>query len=108
MSPSLTGGLQHRQSVFSIGLPMEISGRLKLIVMQVELGLISAMERKLIGVHRAVDQSTKACLSKFFDNKRLKRIVHPIQLVFSSDLPPDGLKTHALLPSLQPASPIFN
>ena len=92
MSPSLTGGLQHRQSVFSIGLPMEISGRLKLIVMQVELGLISAMERKLIGVHRAVDQSAKACLSKFFDNKRLKRIVHPIQLVFASDLPPRWVK----------------
>jgi len=44
MCPSLTGGLQHRQSVFSIGLPMEKSGRLKLIVMQVELGHISAME----------------------------------------------------------------
>jgi hypothetical protein len=87
---------------------MEISGRLKLIVMKVELGLISAMEQKLIDICRALDQSAKEYLSKFFDNKLLKRIVHTIQVVFSSDLPPDGLKTHALLPSLQPASPIFN
>jgi hypothetical protein len=88
MCPSLTGRLQHRQSVFSIGLPMEISGRLKLIVMKVELGLISAMEQKLIGICRALDHRGEECLSKFFDNKRLKRIVHPIQVVFAAELTP--------------------
>ena len=38
---------------------MEIAGRLELIVMQVELGLISAMEQKLIGIYRALDQSAR-------------------------------------------------
>jgi hypothetical protein len=91
MCPPFTGRLQHRQSVFSIGLPMVISGRLKLIVMQVKLGHISALEQKLIGICRALDQSTKECLSKFVDNKRLKRIVHPIQVVFAAELPPEEL-----------------
>ncbi|MAJ62206.1 MAG: hypothetical protein CBC48_21055 [bacterium TMED88] len=67
-------GLSH-QSFFSIGLPMEMSGRLKLIVMQVERGRISAMEQKLIGFHRALDQSARARLSKFANNKWPPRIV---------------------------------
>ena len=48
---------------------MEMSGRLKPIVMQVERGRISAMEQKLIGIHRRRDQSAKACLSKFVDEQ---------------------------------------
>ena len=48
---------------------MEMSGRLKPIVMQVERGRISAMEQKLIGIHRRRDQSAKACLNKFVDEQ---------------------------------------
>jgi hypothetical protein len=44
------------------------------------------MEQKLIGICRALDQWGKECLSKFFDNKRLKRIIHPIQVVFAAEL----------------------
>lgn len=55
-------------------------------MIQVELGLNSAIEQNLISFDRVLDQSAKACLSKFFDNKQLKQILQPIQVVFDADL----------------------